>query len=440
MEDCDYIIVGAGSAGCVLANRLTEDPHCRVLLIEAGGSERHPIIAMPAATDIYGLGNPRWDWNYETEPDPTRGGRKDIWPRGKGLGGSGLINGMVYMRGHPRDYDAWEAEGAAGWNFESLLPYFRRSEDNERGGDAFRGSGGPMMVSDLRDDHPLSALFIEAGVNAGLSYNGDIAGAHLDGIGPVQATQKRGRRWSAANAYLRPAMKRPNLRLLSHAHVTRLLIERRRVVGVEYRHKSGIATVRCRAEVILAAGAIASPQILLLSGIGPAADLRRLGIRVQKDVPGVGRNLRDHVGAYQTYEVDLPTYNAAQRWYRKLQYGLTWMFTGRGPASTPGAHCAAFVRTEFADDVPDVQILMSPVGYALHADGLLILKDQAITFVPNVNRPESRGRITLRTADPFAQPLIDCRLLDDPRDLWRLVAGCRMTRDICRCDPLAAHI
>ncbi|HET8728498.1 MAG TPA: GMC family oxidoreductase N-terminal domain-containing protein, partial [Alphaproteobacteria bacterium] len=187
MTEWDYIVVGAGSAGCVLANRLSADPATRVLLLEAGGSDRHPIIRMPAATDLYGVGNPRWDWNYATEPDPTRGGRRDVWPRGKGLGGSGAINGMVYMRGHPRDYDRWVDLGGTGWGFADLLPYFRKSEDNDRGADAFRGAGGPIKVSGLRDEHPLTQLFIDAGINAGLALNPDPAGARLDGVGPVQA-------------------------------------------------------------------------------------------------------------------------------------------------------------------------------------------------------------------------------------------------------------
>ncbi|HET8725927.1 MAG TPA: GMC oxidoreductase, partial [Alphaproteobacteria bacterium] len=262
----------------------------------------------------------------------------------------------------------------------------------------------------------------------------------LDGVGPVQATQYRGRRWSAADGYLRPARGRPNLRIESGAHATRLRLDRGRATGIEYRQRGAEHFASCRAEVLLATGTIASPQILMLSGIGPAETLGRAGVPVRHELPGVGANLRDHVGVYLSYEVDLPTYNNEQGLLRKLKHGANWALFGRGPGTTPGAHAVAFVRTAADSEVPDVQILMTPVGYELRPDELVILKESVVTFVPNVSHPRSRGRVSIRSPDPLVSPVIECRLLDDPYDLERLVAGCRKTREICRTPPLKDHI
>jgi choline dehydrogenase len=441
MEAFDFVIVGAGSAGCVLANRLSESGQHQVLLLEAGGSDCSPVIKMPAATDLYGIGNPRYDWRYLTEPDPTRDSRRDLWPRGKVLGGSSSINGMVYMRGQPADYDSWHALGNSGWSYRDVLPYFRRSERNENGADAYRGDQGPLKVSNVRTMHPLAAWFIKSGVTWGLPYNPDFAGARLEGIGPIQATQSRGWRHSAADAYLKAAKARRNLTIRTQATVTRIGFLGKRAATVEYVDPDGTPrVVTARQEVVLSAGAIASPQLLLLSGVGPAEQLRRQGIDLVHDSSGVGRNLQDHVGAYLTYHVDEPTYNCQLGLTWRLWYCVNWLLFGRGPGTTPGAMANAFVRSTPDLVDTDLQIQFTPVGYKLNADALVLLEEPAFTAIPCVNRPFSRGWLELRTANYRDPPRIEPRLLEDSRDLDTLIRGCEITRRMLSASPLADHI
>jgi choline dehydrogenase len=441
MEDFDYIIVGAGSAGCVLANRLSADPKTRVLLLEAGGSDRSLMIKMPAATDLYAIGNPRYDWRYMTEPDPTRNGRRDLWPRGKVLGGSSSINAMVYMRGQPSDYDSWAQLGNRGWSYRDVLPYFRMSETNESGGDEFRGDRGLLHVGNLRVSHASSDLFISAAEAAGIPRNHDFAGARLEGVGPIQATQRGGWRHSAADAYLRPAMKRPNLVVRTGALVSSIVFENRDAKGVRYEFSDGQAkTAFARAEVILSAGAVASPQLLLLSGVGPGSQLSAMGIDCVTDLLGVGENLQDHVGAYLNYRIDMPTYNSEQTLWRKALHGADWLFRGRGPGTTPGALSMAFVRSAPEVEDPDLQLHFTPVGYKLTPEELIVLDEPVVTAIPNVNRPKSRGRLCLAEPDPHTHPRIFPRLLDHEDDLIVLRRGGRILRQIFATEPLAAHI
>ncbi len=437
----DYIIVGAGSTGCVLANRLSADPKCRVLLIEAGRADNSIVIRMPAATYLAGIGNPKWDWCYLAEPDPTRGGRVDIWPRGKVLGGTSSINGMIYIRGQRQDYDHWAALGNKDWDFAGVLPYFIRAEDNENGPSDYHGGGGPLAVSNIRDVHPLSRLFVEAGLAAGVPGNSDFNGATQEGIGLLQATQRNGRRCSSAAAYLRPVRRRPNLTIETEAHAMRIRCEGRRVTGVEYARGRERRLADARREVIVCAGAVNSPQLLMLSGIGPAGHLREHGIEVVLDLPGVGENLQEHPGILPCYLVKGRTYNVERALPRMLWHGLTWLLFGRGPGSTPDAHALAFVRSRPEGlDSPDIQIHFTPAGYDLGADEVVLLDRPAVTAIVNVCRPAGRGRIRLKSADHFAPPSIEPRLLEADEDVSALVAGARLVRRIFATPPLDAAV
>ena len=436
----DYVIVGAGSAGSVIAARLSEDGRSRVLLLEAGGSDRRLTILIPAASMLWAFGNPRYDWRFTAEPDPTRGGRRDYMPRGKLLGGTSSINAMSFFRGNPADYDGWAELGCQGWDFESVLPYFKRLENYENGADAFRGADGPLCVSNLRSRHPLSEAFVESCTNAGMPFMEDINTPPQEGVGYVQATQRKGWRHSASRAYLWPAKRRRNLTILTHAHALRLRFEGKKAVGVDYARRGQTAHAAAAKAVILCAGSFGSPQLLMLSGVGPAAHLRDVGIETQHDLPGVGENLQDHAGANCTKWVNRTTYNVQTGFLNYLIYGTQWLLTGTGPASSPVAQVGGFRDGESPGVRSRIQYLFTPGGFDLAAEGPILFDKPAVTGLANIHRPYSCGSVRLKSANSYDAPAIQPNLFSDERDVETMLHGTKFLRQIFATEPLSGYV
>ncbi|VDC19217.1 Oxygen-dependent choline dehydrogenase [Pseudogemmobacter humi] len=436
----DYVVIGAGSAGCAVAGRLSEDGKHSVLLLEAGGSDRHLYIQMPAASYLKAIGNPRFDWRYKAEADPTRHGRRDYMPRGKVVGGTSSINGMIYLRGQPEDFQEWSELGCTGWEYGDVLPVYKRAEDNENGADDMHGAGGPLTVSNLRIRHELSDSWIAAGMSLGLPHRTDFNRRDQEGIGQLQATQRSGRRCSAGKAYIHPAMKRRNFTLRTGAHVRRILFDGKRASGVEFQTGNKCQTVQGRRAIVLSGGALSSPQILMLSGIGPAAQLKAHGIGVQADLPGVGANFHDHAGTAHIAYVNRPTYNVQNSLLHMMAFGAMWLFAGRGPGTTPDAHALAFVRSRPELTRPDIQYHFTPAGFDLTEDGPVLFDRPAVTALCNLHRPFSRGSIGLKSSDPMDQPAIQPNLFSDERDIETLVLGAKRLRDFFTTAPLSRHV
>lgn len=435
MDTYDVVIVGAGSAGCVLANRLSADAGRRVLLLEAGGRDVNPFIHMPAGIAKL-VGNRRINWDYYTEPEPELAGRRLWWPRGRVLGGSSSINAMCYTRGQPQDYDGWAVAGCTGWSYADVLPWFRRAEDQQRGANAFHGVGGPLAVSDLRYVKPLSRVFVDAARAVGLPGNDDFNGERQEGVGFYQVTQRDGRRCSAAVAYLAPARDRANLEVVTHALATRVVFAHGRVTGLEYVVRGRAARVHA-GEVVLCGGAINSPQLLMLSGLGAAEQLERHGISVVADLPGVGANLQDHLDYCTLYKCRTrDTYDFGA--LGEAQVALRYALTRSGPASSNVAESGGFVRSARArDGRPDVQLHFVPAQLDDH--GRNRMPGHGYTIHACVLRPASRGRVELASADPRAKPLIRPRYLSEPEDVATLIAGVRLALEIGAAREFDAH-
>jgi len=426
--EADFVIVGAGSAGCAIAARLSEDGRHSVLLLEYGGSDAGPFIQMPAALS-YPMNMRTYDWGYRTEPEPHLGGRRLGCPRGKVIGGSSSINGMVYVRGHACDYDAWAELGAHGWDYRHVLPYFLRLEAAHGGETGWRGADGPLHVTRGRRASPLYDAFIEAGVEAGYGRTDDYNGQRQEGFGPMEMTVWRGRRWSAANAYLRPALKRPNLRLLARSRVRRVLLDGRRATGVEIERRGRVQRVAARREVIVAAGAINSPQLLMLSGIGDGAALRQAGIAPRHALPGVGGNLQDHLEIFFQAACRQPvTLYPHLNPLAKAMIGLRWLLRGDGPGASNHFEAAAFIRSAAGVKYPNVQYHFLPL--AISYDGRSALKGHGFQVHVGPMRSPSRGRIALTSPEPTAAPSIRFNYMSHDQD-WADFRTCiRLTRDI----------
>lgn len=429
----DYVVIGAGSSGCVIANRLTENPDTTVLLLEAGGPDDRPEIHIPYAA--WSLQGSEVDWAYYAEPQPQLHQRRIYWPRGKVLGGTSSINAMVYIRGHRQIYDDWQAAGNEGWSYAEVLPLFKKSQHQERGANAYHGADGPLNLADPRDANPLSCAFVDAAQEIGFTLNTDFNGAEQEGFGFYQVTQKDGQRWSAAAAFLKPAMQRPNLTVTTYAQATKLLFEGKRVAGVAYlHHSSETHQVNVNREVILCGGAINSPQLLLLSGIGPAEQLQTLDIPVVSDLPGVGQNLHDHLDVAVAYHCTEPIslgtiYAAAELEYRYFR---------KGPLSSNGPEAGGFLKTRPDLSMPDLQFHFSPgwsVGFGVNRP-----EGHGFAIWPALVLPESRGYLKLRSPDPQEPPLIQPNYLASQADMEVLVKGVKIARRLAQTKAFAPFI
>jgi len=436
----DYVIVGAGSAGCVLASRLTEDPNITVALLEAGGPNNSLLVRMPAGVGNLIASKGVSNWGFETTPQKHMDNRRLYQPRGRGWGGSSAINGMIYIRGHARDYDQWRQMGLTGWGYADVLPYFKRAQHHEDGADAWNGEGGPLWVSRGPPGDPIYKAFIQAGKQAGYPVTRDFNGYQQEGVGPYHLTIRDGERWSAAAAYLKPVIARPNLKVISNAFAGRIIIENKTAVGVEFSAGRGrpVQSVYAKREVLVCGGAFQSPHLLQLSGIGPADELKKLGVDVVQDAPEVGRNLQDHLDASVIYEMTKPiSMYSKTKGLKQPMIGLEYLFTKGGHGRTNHLHAGAFLKTRGELDRPDIQLHLVNAVMIDHAR----VKADRDGFTLHVCqlRPESRGTVKLASSDPFAEPLIDPNYLAEEVDRRTMRDSVRIVRDIVKQDALKLY-
>ncbi|WP_010661557.1 choline dehydrogenase [Brucella anthropi] len=425
--EADFVIIGSGSAGSAMAYRLSEDGRYSVIVIEYGVPDVGPLIQMPAALS-FPMNMETYDWGFSTEPEPHISGRSLVTPRGKVLGGSSSINGMVYVRGHARDYDHWSESGARGWAYADVLPYFKRMENSSGGQEGWRGTNGPLYIQRGKRDNPLFHAFVEAGHEAGFEVTEDYNGEKQEGFGPMEQTIHNGRRWSAANAYLKPALKRTNVKLVKGL-ARKIVLEGKRAVGVEIEAGRSFSTIRARREVIIAASSINSPKLLMLSGIGPAAQLKEHGIEVVADRPGVGQNLQDHLEVYIQQECTQPiTLYSKLNLFSKAKIGAEWLFFKTGDGATNHFESAAFLRSKAGVEYPDIQYHFLPV--AIRYDGKAAAQSHGFQAHVGPMRSKSRGSVTLRSANPREKPVIKFNYMSHEED-WADFRHCvRLTREI----------
>ena len=419
MTHFDYIVVGAGAAGCVLANRLSADPGTSVLILEAGGPDRNPLIHMPAG--FTKLTGESVNWGFHTVPQAEMNNRRMHYPQGRTWGGSTSINAMIYIRGNAKDYDEWRDLGNEGWGYDDVLPYFKKSENNERLVDEYHGTGGPLNVAEQVSSTKLTRAFVRAAQEVGIPYNPDVNGAEQHGVTYYQVTQRNVKRESSATAFLKPVLNRPNLSAATHAQVTKVLIENGRAVGIQYLDKAKhLQTVYANAEVILSGGAVNSPRLLMLSGIGPADELNALGIDVVHDLPGVGKNFQDHMDVYIPAKVSQPvSLNGQDRWDRAILHGIQYLLYKTGPVTACVAEAGLFLSTSDSVRSPDIQIHCLPAYVVDH--GRMKIKGQGITINTCNLRPKSIGSVTLRSSNPLDEPAIDPNYCGDPEGYdWKI--------------------